>query len=319
MSDDELIEARASRWLAARDARAATPEEAAEFNAWLDADIRHRVAYLRLETNWQRADRLRDVRPLDRAVDADLLRPRTTRRPWMMALAAGLVVAVLAGTWAWQQHLSWQHYETRIGGFSRIVLEDGSVIDLNTNSDVRVRLRSDRREVRLLRGEGRFQVAHDRQRPFTVAAADTAVRAVGTAFSVRLRESARVDVLVTEGKVAVASPSLTDAPPLIAGDAAVVLRDRVSVSRVDPQVLARRLSWTTGRLEFRGETLGEAVEEFNRYNRRQIRLSNASLSSLRVGGSFSATDPESFAGALASAFRLRVALDKANEIVLIPL
>lgn len=319
MSNDELIEARASRWLAARDARAATPEEAAEFNEWLDADIRHRVAYLRLETHWQRADRLREVRPLDRAADADLLRHTAARRPWMMALAAGLVVAVLGGTWAWQQHFSWQRYETRIGGFSRIVLEDGSVIDLNTNSDVRVRLRDDRREVRLLRGEGRFQVAHDRLRPFTVAAANTAVRAVGTAFSVRLRERARVDVLVTEGKVAVASARVPDAPALTAGDAAVVLSDRVSVSRVDPQVLARRLAWTSGRLEFRGETLGEAVEEFNRYNRRQIRLSNASLGDLRVGGSFSATDPESFAGALASAFRLRVALDKANEIVLIPL
>lgn len=318
MASDELIDARASAWLAARDARVATPEDIAEFDAWLDADIRHRVAYLRLESNWQRADQLRDVRPLDRAADADLLRPPTPHRPWVMALAAGAVVATLTGIFAWQQHFSWQRYETRIGGFSRVVLEDGSVIDLNTDSDVRVRLRGDRREVRLLRGEGRFQVAHDQQRPFTVAAADTAVRAVGTAFSVRVRDQ-RVDVLVAEGKVAVTSSHVADAPAVSAGEAAVVLTDRVSVSSLDPQVLARRLAWTSGRLEFRGETLVEAVEEFNRYNRRQIRLSAQALGALRVGGSFSATDPESFAGALASAFRLRVALDDANEIVLIPL
>jgi transmembrane sensor len=319
MSNDDLIEARASAWLAARDSRAATPEEAAEFNAWLDADIRPRVAYLRLESTWQRADRLRDVRPLDRAADADLLRAPAPRRPWFMALAAGVVVAVLGGAWAWQQHFSWQRYETRVGGFSRIVLDDGSVIDLNTNSDVRVRLRGDRREVRLLRGEGRFQVAHDRQRPFTVAAADTAVRAVGTEFSVRLRDGEQVDVLVSEGKVAVASAQVADAPALVAGDAAVVLKDHVSVSRVEPQALKRRLAWTSGRLEFRGESLAEAVQEFNRYNRRQIRLSAATLNALRVGGSFNATDPESFADALASAFKLEVALDNANEIVLRPL
>lgn len=318
MVSDEMIDARASAWLAARDARSATPEETAEFDAWLDADIRHRVAYLRLESAWQRADRLRDVRPLDRAPDPDLLRRQSPRRTWVMALAAGVVVATLGGIWTWQQNFSWQRYETRVGGFSRIVLEDGSVIDLNTNSDVRVRLRGDRREVRLLKGEGRFQVAHDKQRPFTVAAADTAVRAVGTAFSVRVRDQ-RVDVLVSEGKVAVASTHIPESPPVSAGEAAVVLGDRVSVSRVDPQVLARRLAWTSGRLEFRGETLGEAVEEFNRYNRRQIRLSTSNLGGLRVGGSFSATDPESFAGALASAFKLRVGLDNANEIVLIPL
>ena len=323
MSDDELVVARASRWLAARDARAATPEEAAEFAEWLDADIRHRVAFLRIEADWQRADRLRGVRPLDRDVDPDLLERQPRRRQWLTGLAAGVVLALLGGTWAWQQHYSWQRYETRIGGFSRIVLDDGSVIDLNTNSDVRVRLRADRREVQLLRGEGRFQVAHDTQRPFVVAAAATAVRAVGTAFSVRLRDSEQVDVLVSEGKVAVASANVADPPPqlsgLVAGDAASVHNDHASVTRVEPQVLARRLAWTAGRLEFRGERLGDAVDEFNRYNRRQIRLSADTLGELRVGGSFSATDPESFAGALASAFKLQVALDNANEIVLRPL
>jgi transmembrane sensor len=95
-----------------------------------------------------------------------------------------------------------------------------------------------------------------------------------------------------------------------------VRSDGVLVSRVEPQLLARRMSWTSGRLEFRGESLREAVDEFNRYNRRQVRLADASLATLRVGGSFAATDPDSFAGALASAFKLRVTLDDANEIVL---
>jgi transmembrane sensor len=316
MSDDDLIEARASRWLAARDAGLSTPQEAEEFQQWLDADIRHRVAYLRLEAAWRRADRLGDLRPLDRSVDADLLAQPSPRARWPVALAASLAALMAGGLWFYQQHFSWQQYETRVGGFSRIVLEDGSVIDLNTDSDVRVRLRGDRREVKLLRGEGRFQVAPDKHRPFTVAAADAAVRAVGTAFTVRLHGSDQVDVLVSEGKVAVESARVQNTPPLNAGEAAVVLPDRVSVSRVEPQLLARRLAWTSGRLEFRGETLGEAVQEFNRYNRRQIRLSDASLAALRVGGSFGATDPESFASALGSAFKLRVASGSNEEIVL---
>jgi transmembrane sensor len=313
------IEHEASRWLASRDAGAATPADGDEFNRWLTADIRHRVAYLRLEAGWRRAERLRDLRPLDRDVDRDLFKQPRMRRRWPLAAAASVALALLlAGLW-WLDHpLGWQHYETRVGGLSRIVLEDGSVVDLNTNSEVRVRLRALSREVRLIRGEGRFQVAHDATRPFVVSAAGAAVRAMGTAFSVRLRDSAEVDVLVSEGTVAIASARVPRAPPLNAGEAAVVLPDRVSVSLVPPRELESRLAWTTGRLEFRGETLGEAVAEFNRYNRRQLELADASLAGLRVGGNFNATDPESFAAALASAFSLRVAHTNSGAIVLRP-
>jgi transmembrane sensor len=313
----ELIDLEASRWLAARDAGAVTADDG-DLNRWLEADIRHRVAYLRLEAHWRRSERLRDLRPLDRDVDPDLLRPRSALRHWPVAAAASLLLVVAIGGFAFLQRLRWQHYETRIGGFSRIVLEDGSVVDLNTNSRIDVRLSADQREVRLLRGEGRFQVAHDSTRPFTVSAAAAAVSAVGTAFSVRLRESAQVEVLVSEGKVAIASERVPRAPPLSAGEAAIVLPDRVSVSHVEPQQLERRLAWTMGRLEFHGETLGEAVSEFNRYNRRQLQISDPSLAVLRVGGTFNATDPESFAAALVSAFNLHVAPSGDGAIVLKP-
>ena len=299
----ERIEEEASRWLAARDSAGGIIPNAAEFDRWLGADIRHRVAYLRLEASWRRAERLRDLKPLDRDINPELLKEK--RRIWP-ALAASLALAVLAaGAW-FQRESGWQRYETRVGGFSRIVLSEGSVIDLNTNSEVRVRIRERSREVELLRGEGRFQVATDAARPFVVTAAGAAVRAVGTEFSVRLRDSSQVDVLVAEGRVAIDAMRVPPTPPVNAGEAAVVLPDRMSVRRVEPQLLERRLAWTFGRIELRGETLGEAVAEFNRYNQRPLRVADAMLASLRVTGSFTATDPESFAAALGSAFRLRV-------------
>jgi transmembrane sensor len=311
------IDLRASRWLAARDAGPLSPTENDEFNRWLDADIRHRVAFLRMEANWKRAERLRELKPLDQGVDADLLARSERRRRWPMALAASLLAAAIAGAWSWQQQFGWQHHDTGVGCLEHIVLEDGSVIDLNTNSELRVRI-ADKREVRLVRGEARFQVAPDAQRPFSVEAAGAAVHAVGTAFSVRLHDSEQVDVLVAEGKVEVATQRVQRTPPLGAGEAAVLLPDRVSVSRVEPQVLARRMAWTNGRLDFRGESLSEAVAEFNRYNRRQIRLAASDLATLRVGGSFAATDPDSFVGALASSFNLRVDHQDAGTILLRP-
>jgi transmembrane sensor len=315
MSSAELIEQEAGRWLAARDAGTPDAGQDAAFNQWIQADIRHRVAFRRLEAAWRRSDQLRDLRPLDRDVDAELLRP--PRRHWSLAIAATvLLTAVATGFFFVNTRLGWQRYETRIGGFSRIVLEDGSVIDLNTDSDARVRLGSKQREVRLLRGEGRFQVAHDASRPFVVSAASADVRAVGTAFSVRLRSATQVDVLVSEGTVAIASARVPHAPPIKAGEAAVLLPDRMSVRRIEPQQIERSLAWTSGRLQFRGETLGEAVAEFNRYNRRQLRFADASLAQLHVGGTFNATDPESFAAALASTLSLRVDPGDPHTIVL---
>jgi transmembrane sensor len=311
------IEHEASRWLAARDAGATAPAQTAEFNRWLEADIRHRVAYLRLEASWRRTARLKDLRPLDRHVDPDLLKERRVRRPWPFAVAAALLLAIVAGAYFAQKH-AWQTYETRVGVFSRIVLEDGSVVDLNTNSQVRVRLGAERREVRLTRGEGRFKVAHDANRPFVVAANDAAVRAVGTAFTVRLRDATQVEVVVAEGKVAIAAPRVAETSPLAAGEAAVVQPGSVSVRPVSPQAMQRRLAWTSGRLEFRGEPLADAVAEFNRYNLRQIRLANPKLGALRVGGNFKATDPESFAAALASAFKLHVDPAGTDAIVIRP-
>jgi transmembrane sensor len=317
MSAPETIEQQASRWLAARDARASSAEQQAAFESWLQSDIRHRVAFLKLEAAWHRSDRLRDLRPLDRAVDPDLLRP--PRRHWSLGIAASVMLAlVIAASFFAHTRMGWQHYETRIGGFARVVLEDGSVIDLNTDSDLRVRIGSAQREVRLLRGEGRFQVAHDARRPFVVSAADADVRAVGTAFSVRLRDSSQVDVLVSEGTVAIAAANLRNAPPVHAGEAALVSQDHVSIRRVEPQLLARRFAWTTGQLQFRGESLAEAVAEFNRYNRRQLLLASPSLAPLRVGGTFNATDPESFAAAVASTFNLQVDPGKPDAIILRP-
>lgn len=316
---NDAIEQEASRWLAVRDAGATTPADDEALERWLAADIRHRVAWLRMEAAWRRTDRLKDLRPLDRDVDADLLKTplSATRRAWPFAAAAALLLAMgVGGFWMARQN-DWQTYETRIGGFSRIVLEDGSVVDLNTNSAVRVRLGAVR-ELRLTRGEGRFQVAHDASRPFVVEAADAAVRAVGTAFTVRLRDASRVEVLVSEGKVAIAAPHVPESPPLAAGQAALVQADGMSVSEVAPQLLERRLAWTSGRLEFRGEPLADAIDEFNRYNQRQIRLADPALGALRVGGNFKATDPESFAAALASAFKLRIESAGTDAIVLRP-
>jgi transmembrane sensor len=331
-TDDKMpahhIEAEAAAWLIRLD-EDVSPGTRAEFAAWAAADPRNHAAFLRLEKTWNRADVLRKLRPIDGAVDERVIDKFGVRTPifdppvtpetppkrpaWMAIVAALLVVAAIgAGVWIEVAPSGWQVYRTEFGGFQRISLADGSTAMLNTNSEIRVRLSAARREVLLKQGEALFTVAHDTRRPFDVTAGDTVVRAVGTAFSVRLRDQQQVDVIVTEGRVAIdpqddsldsklpepgAIPKLST---LAAGETVSVKAHRLRIHKIAGDDVTRKLAWTQGRLWFDRVTLAEAIAEFNRYNRRQLIIDDPSITDLHIGGAFDATDLDSFVAALQS-------------------
>jgi len=240
----------------------------------------------------------------------------------VLATAAAIAAT---GVFAWfgAYHFGWKSYETGVGGRETIQLADGSTVDLNTNTEMNARISDSRREITLSKGEALFHVAHDTRRPFYVVAGGTVVRAVGTAFSVRIRDAAHVEVLVAEGRVAVAPPGveanfenpslLEQAPKVSAGEATTVLRDApVVVRAVAPRDVTRRLAWTAGRLAFQGEKLDDAVQEFNRYNQQQIIIADQSIVNVQVGGNFSTTDPQSFTAALEHLYGIRAEVGDSN-------
>ncbi len=317
------IEAEASGWLILLE-KDPSPAHQAEFEEWIAADARNRAAFVRLEKTWRHADVLRKLRPLDGVVDENLIDKfgepgsivitpkKKSWLPWLAVAASFLVLTVGAVGWVTVVRSGWQVYKTEQGGFQRISLQDGSTAFLNTNSEIRVKLTTERREVVLSRGEALFTVAHDTHRPFDVTAADTVVRAVGTAFSVRLRDQ-QVDVIVTEGRVAIDPPddSLNSKLPqqqvalptlstLAAGETVTVKARHLNVHKIAAEDLTRKMAWTQGRLWFDRVTLSEAVTEFNRYNRRQLVIDDPAIENLHIGGAFDATDLDSFVAALQS-------------------
>ncbi|HKT73446.1 MAG TPA: FecR domain-containing protein [Steroidobacteraceae bacterium] len=311
------------------------------FEAWLEADVRHRAAFIRLRTAWTHLDRLKNLRPLDGIIDSDLLapgrlppsavaelgwhplegRPRSARawlrrpaqRRWLAA--AAVTAAIGLAIWLGGPRMGWNRYTTAVGAQQKVALQDGSTVELNTNTELRTRLSGSRRDIRLTRGEALFRVAHDEKRPFYVIAADAVVRDVGTAFSVRIRGPHNIEVIVAQGRVAVGAqtgqpdpehPTVPAvAPSVSAGEAATVQSNTVSVQRLQSDDLTRKLAWTDGRLAFHGETLREAVQEFNRYNQRRLLIADPSIDRMRVGGIFQATDPDSFVAALERSFGVR--------------
>lgn len=317
----------AADWLARRQVGLSSTEEKT-FAAWLAADERHRAVYAELEQTWTLLDGVRPAVASAEAPDPDALAPRARRRPtaWLASLlaAAAVITVVYAGWWR-PTRLAAQHFVdeavTAIGGIQKMDLPDGSVVRLNTDSRVEVRFTAGERRLRLIRGEAHFTVAKNPSRPFFVEAGSVAVRAVGTAFNVRLRAD-EVEVLVTEGRVQVADPvagrSLLAprvpeaAPLLVAGERAVVVqaaagaagRPPADVQPVAPPEIDRALAWRDRRIEVVAAPLADIVAEFNRFNRQRLEIADPALAGRRFGGSFRADEPETFVRLLQVRFGL---------------
>ena len=330
-SEHESIEATAAAWLAQRD-DGMSPSEAAQFAMWREQDLRHEAAVVRLDGAWQALQQLRDFRPAARMhPDRDLLVGtgtgplRIVFRPAWATLAAAALVA-LGAVWWFQptpatKPVAPTHYLTTSGGYQRGTLPDGSVIELNANTELHVAYGQTERLVYLLRGEAHFSVAPNPQKPFVVEARGLVVRALGTAFNVRLT-SDEIEVLVTEGRVAVQQESNPVVAPLVAGQKFVWAGDVMAaktvpeVRTVAPEVIRAELSWQRLRLNFSGTPLADVIGQFNRHNQVQLEIADPALATLPIGGSFRPENVEAFVRLLASDGSIVVTRPSANLIVL---
>lgn len=238
---------------------------------------------------------------------------------WLIGIAAAASILALA--------LSWpgiikgiglvDQYQTQTGEQRTVPLADGSVVHLNTQSNVRVAFSEETRDIYLDEGQATFDVAHDAARPFRVHVKHAVVQAIGTQFDVNLQTD-HTDVAVTEGRVKVtAGKAAGTATDVSAGKAIRIAADGSMSSPVDikvPEVAA----WRSRRLVFRNNTLVQIAAEFNRYNKTpKIRVEGAILQAKRYSGMFDANDPESFLQYLAADQRL--AFDRSVELVVIRL
>jgi len=289
----------AAEWATRIDAGSIDPDTDVGLRRWLDEDARRQGALLRAEAALSFVDR---GRALAGVIPKPEPRPVWVRRKWMFAgaaLAASLIgVAILV--------TAPNRYDTDLGEIRRVPLSDGSMVDINTQSAVEVSMRPNSREVALTRGEAWFKVAHDKTRPFTVSAGRIRVRAVGTAFSVR-RHDDGADVEVTEGVVETWTAGEEERRTQVAAGsmAYVAAYEPPKIVQGSAEV-ERSLAWREGQIVLEGETLDEAVAQFNRYNARKLVISDPGLAAEKLVGQFRATDPQTFAEAVATTLGAKV-------------
>jgi transmembrane sensor len=210
------------------------------------------------------------------------------------------VLAIIGGFVLWSLAVEGQTYTTGIGEQRIVKLDDGSTVELNTASRVRVHFSKQRRDIDLSKGQALFHVAKDPTRPFIVASNDTLIRAVGTEFDVYRRDSGTT-VTVLEGQVTVLNNSVrtdagtADATPLSAGEQITVNAPITAASRPSPRHanVSTATAWTQHRLICDSTPLTEVAAEFNRYNTHHLIVEDKGLSDFHVSGSFASTDPSS--------------------------
>jgi transmembrane sensor len=341
---DDSVDSKASQWVV-RYRAGLNPVESRELEAWLATDEANREAYGRLTAISAVFDRVRQngaATPIVTELGRRWRQRRARRQLAACAAAAALMVFTLLNL-----RPIFSFIEVRLGNpapnmaqFEPIRrLPDGSIVELKEGAEIVVQFDSAFRRVSLIRGEALFRVEHDPARPFIVSVKNLEVRAVGTAFNVRVDEGT-VDVLVTEGKVrvddAIKGRSMIEGGPqrpevqfagatepvLIAGEQAVVNLDRPStepfahVEQLGSEAISRTLSWRIPRFVFDGVELADGAARINRMNRVQVVLGDPSLAHLHLSGTFSPDDPETFSRLVAATFGLAVEHRGGDSIIL---
>jgi transmembrane sensor len=290
---------------------------------WLNEHPDHLVAWELASDSWEESH---DI-PVSLVHPPVRIAPRAAQRRFTLRLAALAALAVGATLLGILRFTGGREVTTAVGEQRTLSLDDGTRIELNTDSSVVVQYGDHARKITLRSGEAYFQVAPER-RPFTVIAGDRQIVALGTAFTVRRDPDAVADpltVTLIEGRVAVAPVdtmvpralppgAIPEVTVLSAGER---LRVHLQGSVVDVPAIDKLTAWTRGELMFDSVSLHEAVAELNRYSHIKVTLASPELGDLPVGGIFRAGDSLSFARAVSQTYDLSFVRQDA-EIILGP-
>jgi transmembrane sensor len=321
--DDNALESvsdQAAEWFIRLRDRDLTVAERRKYVRWLKQSPNNIAEFMRLCRMYGRVKRAKLPTLLPEAHDSNViaLTPRESVAPvehrpeWLdsrklrlAVVACSLALVAVIATIAFSSNT----IETDAGEWRTVQLADGSIVSTGPNTLMQVDYSKETRRINLARGEAMFKVTKDPSRPFIVNAGGAIARAVGTRFGVERRED-RIRVTVAEGKVAVVRSDqaaalehaidLSVATALVADESLDIPVNTPTVPlHVEKVNSAHALAWANGQLILQTETVGEAVEEFNRRNRLQLRIDDPEIAGWHICCVFDAADPEAFAKQIA--------------------
>lgn len=301
----------AALWAARLDGSELTPADSRALQTWLDEDPGNRdllSAYCQFSADLE--DRLPVLLARGGVTIPSTPPPRAKfNRAWLFGIGAGLAAASLAlALWLHEPQTQSLNVATPVAQRQSLELADGSLVNLDARTSLRIEIDSAGRRVRLAEGQAFFEVAKDAARPFTIETPAGAIRVRGTKFDVQNFSTDSLVVTVTEGVVQV-SPAVRegDSAPytLTAGKQLVLAGPHATVRKLTAAEVDDVLAWRNGQVVFDGVPLETALRRFGRHHGIGITCS-APVAGLKIGGRFPLDDLNGFFVALEDTLPVRV-------------
>lgn len=323
------IQEQACTWISQIDRGLSAPEKD-QLVQWIEQSDSHKQQLFDMASLWDDMSVMHELSglfPLQGKATTKTIKNRAWHRHPITIAASIVFFCTLSLAWLLPQQAleidngaqqaSVRTESTGIGEQRTVSLSDGSVLHLNTDTQLEVRYTNNKRDIFLQRGEAHFEVAHDSSRPFVVSAGHNAVTAVGTAFNVEMFNDNDMELLVTEGKVMIQNAEVTSPSEGIVSehnDKAIymVSGERAMFSNAESRTktvlsldqVQRALSWQHGMLVFEGEPLEQALHEVSRYTNVDFHISEETLKQVRVAGFFKVGDIDGLLSALNNNFQI---------------
>ena len=302
----EDVQQQAAEWLTVLMSGEASEAEHAAWQRWRGADPEH-------ERAWQHIDAVsRRFNGLHRGAAAQALAgteqqavngKRRQLLAWLGVAAGGGLLAAQTGAWDGVRALR-ADYRTATGERREVVLDDGSVLSLNTDSAVNVRFDASHRLIELLAGEILVSSGHGAgsAAPLVVATREGLVRALGTRFVVRQQDGVST-VEVLESAVEIRPRDSAGAPLLLAAGRGVAFSRHAPDA---PHVIgAYADAWSRGQLIVDDVTLGDFLADLARYRPGVIDCAPA-VAQLRLSGVFPLADTQRILNMLPNSLPVQV-------------
>jgi len=349
---DNNIQEVACLWISRMDRGLSTTEQQ-QLSSWCAQSKLHHSALLEMASYWDDLSVLNELSALFPLAETKEKNKRNKFTAFAVAASIAIVSILSINTLTNESFLPFlpslneqalsqtQTFSTQVGEQTSFTLKDGSQIQLNTNSLISVQYTTKQRLLTLVRGEARFDVAKDINRPFTVIVGEKSFTALGTIFNVQKNNHKAMELVVTEGKVLISKATTQvdeikktlvqsntvleatylNASLVVSGERAIIAEHSTStnttpIEKVSLDQIHRDLAWQQGMLIFEGEPLSTALSEVSRYTNSTFEIVDSELANIHVAGYFKAGDTEGLLMSLQSNFGINFSRKADGTIIL---